>query len=141
MMRLHVRMLQGPFVPKDSPEYKEIDGLFKGHFITQNLAPFVWGIQWIHCRTVASVRITRAGLALLRYKQAHGTWPSTLDDLDRKDLIDPFTQQSLVYRPEGEGFVVYSVDEDRKDNGGIPEPVERRGGRDIVWRFPEPKTN
>ncbi|MBN1506461.1 MAG: hypothetical protein JW955_06425 [Sedimentisphaerales bacterium] len=138
MMRLLVRTLQGPFVSRDSPEYKQIDGLFKGHFVTQNVAPFVWGVHWIHCRTAASVRITLAGLALLRYKQGHGAWPSTLDALDLKGLTDPFTQQSLLYRPEGKGFIVYSVDDDRKDNGGITEPLERRGGRDIVWRFPEP---
>ena len=140
-MRLHTRMLQGPYVSRDSPEFKEIERLRNRHFVTQDLGPFVWGIHWIYCRTAASVRVTRAGLALLRYRQTHGAWPPTLDALRLKDLSDPFIQQALHYRAEGEGFVVYSVDEDLKDNGGIPEPLERRGGRDIVWRFPEPKAN
>jgi hypothetical protein len=141
IMRLHTRTLQGPYIPRESPEFKEIERLQNGHYITDRLGPFVWGIHWIHCRSAAYVHITRAGLAMLRYRQAHGTWPPTLDALNLKGLTDPFTQQALIYRPEGEGFIVYSVNDDLKDNGGISDPIERRGGYDLVWRFPEPKTN
>ncbi len=133
------RLLQGPYIPRESPEFKEIDSLTGHHFATDKLAPALWGIQWFAYRTVANVRITRAGLASFRYKQAHGTWPQSLDALDLKNVTDPFSGQPLHYRVEGEGFVVYSVYEDQKDNGGIAEPVEKRGGCDMVWRFPEPK--
>ena len=139
IMSKSARLLQSPYVPRDSQEYKEIESLIGHNFVSDKLAPMVWGIQWFYCRTTAAVRMTCAGLALLQYKQAHGTWPPSLDALDLKNVTDPFTGQPLHYRTEGEGFIVYSVDEDQQDNGGITEPLERRGGRDIVWRFPEPK--
>jgi hypothetical protein len=140
IMGKSTRLLQSPYVPRESQEYKEIERLTGHNFVSDKLAPMVWGIQWFYCRTTAAVRMTRAGLTLLRYKQAHGTWPPSLDALDLKNVTDPFTGQPLYYRAEGEGFLVYSVGEDQKDNGGIAEPVERRGGHDMVWRFPEPKT-
>jgi len=140
VMRKHALLSQGPYARRDSQAYKEIEGLFNRHYVTDRLAPSVWGAQWVYCRGIAIIRMTRAGLAALQYKQPHGTWPPSLDALGLKDLSDPFTQQPLQYRAEGEGFIVYSVDEDQQDNGGITEPLERRGGRDIVWRFPEPKT-
>ena len=140
IMSKSTQLLQRSYVPRESQEYKEIESLTSHHFATDKLAPALWGIQWFAYRTVANVRITRAGLASFRYKQAHGTWPPSLDALDLKNVTDPFTGQPLHYRAEGEGFLVYSVYEDQKDNGGIVEPVEKRGGHDMVWRFPEPKT-
>ena len=139
IMRKSTGLLQSSYVPRESQEYKEIESLIGHNFATDKLVPMVWGIQWFSCRTTAAVRMTQAGLALLRYKQAHGTWPQSLDALGRKNVTDPFTGQPLHYRAEGEGFLVYSVGDDQKDNGGIAEPVERRGGHDMVWRFPEPK--
>ena len=138
-MRKHTLLYGGPYAPKDSQAHKEIDRLLNQGYITGKLLPSIWGDQWIYCRAVAFIRITRAGLAAIQYKQAHGTWPPSLDSLGLKDATDPFTQQPLHYRAEGGGFIVYSVDEDQQDNGGITEPLEPRGGRDIVWRFPETK--
>ncbi len=96
---------------------------------------------------LTALRLTRAGLALLQYKQAHGAFPETLDALGLEGLADPFTEEPLHYRPEGQGFVVYSVGEDRKDNDGAPQPERRRDSDprakplayDEVWRFPNPK--
>jgi len=139
IMSKSARLLQSPYVPRESREYKEIESLIGHNFVSDKLAPMVWGIQWFSSRTAATVRMTHAGLALIRYKQAHGTWPQSLDALDLKNMTDPFSQQPLHYRVEGEGFVVYSVGEDQKDDGGIAEPVERHGGHDMVWRFPEPR--
>jgi len=141
LMRKHTLLLQGPYVPRESQDYKEIERLLRRNYVTDRFAPSVWGVQWIYCRGLAFLRITRAGLAAVQYKQAHGTWASSLDALGLKDLTDPYIQQPLHYRAEGEGFIVYSVNEDQQDNGGISEPLERRGNHDTVWRFPEPKAN
>ena len=140
LMSLNTRMLEGPFVRRDAPEYQEIEKSMQWYYVTNRLAPIMWGSQWMYCHVATSVRLTRTGLALLQYRRAHGTFPPSLDVLDLKNVMDPYTQQPLRYRAEGESFIVYSVDEDQQDNGGITEPLERRGGRDIVWRFPEPKT-
>lgn len=135
IMRMHIQLLQGPYISRESPQYKEIERLIGFNVVTNRLAPALWGMQWFHCRTAATIRLTRAGLALLRYKQTHGTFPASLDALGLKDLTDPFIDQPLHYRVEGDGFVVYSVYEDLKDNGGIDEPLERRGDRDMPWHF------
>ncbi len=139
IMSKSTQLLQSAYVPRESQEYKEIEALTGHNFVTDRLAPFIWGIQWAYYRMTASVRLTRAGLALMQYKQTHGTWPPSLDALELKGLTDPFVQQPLHYRPQGEGFVVYSIGEDRNDNGGIAEPVKRGGDRDLVWQFPEPE--
>ncbi len=98
-----------------------------------------------YCGEMATLRLTRAGLALLQYKQAHGVFPPTLEALGVEGLVDPFTEEPLHYRPEGEGFVVYSVGADRKDNGGTPRPEYQDSDPrrkpveyDVVWRFPDP---
>lgn len=64
----------------------------------------------------------RAGLACRLYKSRTGHYPETLDELVPGLLtevpIDPFTGNPLVYRREGEGFIVYSLGSNEKDDGG-----------------------
>lgn len=44
--------------------------------------------------------------------------------------LDPFTGKDYIYRKKEKGFIVYSVGEDLKDDGG----VEEKGLKpDIVW--------
>jgi hypothetical protein len=101
----------------------------------------------MHCRMTADVQITRAGLGLLRYRQAHGALPPTLEVLGLEGLLDPYTGKPLLYRTEGEGFVIYSVDEDLKDNGGTLKPEKQDSDPrrrkplegDRLWRFPSPE--
>ena len=142
LMRAHARALPGPYAPRGSDAHKEIDGLIaRRGLLTELLAPMYY--QDIHYRRLADVRMTRAGLALLQYRQAQGSFPPTLDALGLEKLIDPYTQEPLHYRPEGEGFVVYSVGEDLKDNGGKPRSRQSSDPRqripveyDLLWRFP-----
>lgn len=64
----------------------------------------------------------RAGLACRLHKNRTGDYPQTLDELVPGLLnevpIDPFTGNPLVYRREGEGFIVYSLGSNQKDDGG-----------------------
>jgi hypothetical protein len=143
VMRRRVQLLQGPYrSPQECRDYLHTSNW---NFLTWQFAR--GGEKWAHCRMTADVQITRAGLGLLRYRQAHGEFPPTLEALELKGLIDPYTQKPLLYRPEGEGFVVYSVDEDLKDNGGIPRPERQDSDPrrrkplegDRLWRFPNPE--
>lgn len=65
---------------------------------------------------------SRTGLACRLYKSRTGHYPQTLDELVPELLtevpIDPFTGKPLVYRREGEGFIVYSLGSNEKDDGG-----------------------
>lgn len=70
----------------------------------------------------ALVRTARAGLACRIHKGRTGTYPDALDALVPALLdevpVDPFTGEPLVYRREGEGFVVYSLGSNLKDDQG-----------------------
>jgi len=143
MMRHGVQLLQSPYAPSDSDIHEEFRNLARRSLLTSQLAPMIVFGKKIHCGTVAKVHTTRAGLALLQYREAHGTFPDSLDALGLENLIDPFTGAPLHYRPEAEGFVIYSVGEDQKDNGGTPrQPLDTSGRRpkvpehDLLWRFP-----
>jgi hypothetical protein len=64
----------------------------------------------------------RVGLACRVLKGRTGQYPETLDALVPGLLteipIDPFTGKPLVYRRDGEGFIVYSLGSNLKDDGG-----------------------
>ncbi|NCA83374.1 MAG: hypothetical protein EOM72_11635 [Opitutae bacterium] len=81
----------------------------------------------------ALLRVSRTGLALLRHKLAHGAYPAALAEIDPQFLsevpLDPFTGHPLVYRTEGDGFVLYSLGENLKDDGG-----KKTKDADIAWR-------
>jgi hypothetical protein len=62
-------------------------------------------------------------LAIERYRRAHsGTPPPSLAALVPVYLVavpaDPFSGQDLIYRREADDYLVYSVDVNRKDDGG-----------------------
>ena len=126
------RMVERPYSPDDRKELTS-----RGHALTRALFPSFYRVKEICLESIAQTRITRAGLTLLRYKQSHRAFPPTLGDLDLKGLDDPFLSQPLHYRVEPEGFVLYSVGADQKDNGGVPKPPEskQKTDFDLVWRF------
>lgn len=70
----------------------------------------------------ATFLASRTGLACRLYKSRTGRYPDSLEALVPGILkeipIDPFTGKALVYRREGEGFVVYSLGTNEKDDGG-----------------------
>ncbi len=94
-------------------------------------------VKVMYLNTIADIRITEAGLALLRYRTTSGSLPETLDALEAKDVSDPFCNGNLVYRRRGTGFELYSVGSDQKDNGGIAKQPKQETEYDIVWHFPE----
>lgn len=65
---------------------------------------------------------SRAGLACRLSKSRTGRYPENLEELVPGILtevpVDPFTGKPLVYRREGEGFIVYSLGSNQKDDGG-----------------------
>ena len=88
-------------------------------------------------RGIARTRLADIALAAQRYRLARGRLPATLDDLVSEFLtaipLDPFTGKPLRYVPTDDGFVVYSVDADRKDDGG-PLEDSRTEEPDLGYR-------
>ena len=141
VLQRSTQMLQGPYAPSGSDVRQEVHNLMmKPRLLTHDFTPYFDFVADFHYRKVAEVHITRAGLALLEYRQTHGTFPPTLDALRLERLTDPYIQEPLRYRAAGEGFVVYSVGEDLKDNGGTPRQPKQTTDYDFVWRFPRPKS-
>jgi len=111
------------------------------YIVTRILTPAVFKIKRIHCEMTAQLRIVQAGLALLQYKQTENTFPATLDTLKLPNINDPFSDGLLLYKTEGQGFVLYSVGPDQKDNDGSPRQKKQKTDWDIVWIFPGRQQN
>jgi len=148
LMRKSVHLLEGPYMSHESTAYQEIRDLAGRYPLTSRLGVFVYGFKSIHCRMATDVRTARAGLALLRYKRAHGAFPTTLEALNLEGLVDPYNEEPLHYRAEGDGFIVYSVAEDLHDNDGQPQqrrdsdPREKKDPEyDRGWRFGQTQTD
>jgi hypothetical protein len=54
-------------------------------------------------------------LSVERYREAHGRLPEVIEGVH----VDPFTGQPLKYRREELGYVIYSLGENGKDDGGL----------------------
>lgn len=80
------------------------------------------------CRVQARLRCAVTALAAERYRLQFGRFPPTLDALvDAKLLdavpLDPIDGQTLRYRHKIDHIVIYSLDVDGFDDGGIVEVV------------------
>jgi hypothetical protein len=70
----------------------------------------------------AYLRLLMAHLAIRLFENDHGEAPKKLDDVVPQYLStaleDPYCGNPLVYRRTNEGYVLYSVGPDGRDNGG-----------------------
>ena len=103
--------------------------------LSRRLIPAMNRVKQIHNEMLAELRIVRTGLALLQYKQTKDAFPASLEALGLRDVKDPFSDGPLLYRSERNGFVLYSIGIDKKDNGGSPQQKEQKEDWDIVWQF------
>ncbi|MEN6560754.1 MAG: hypothetical protein ABFD52_08280 [Acidobacteriota bacterium] len=92
--------------------------------------------------TEATLLAARTGLACRLYRSRVGSYPGSLGALVPGILkevpVDPFTGQPFVYRRDGEGFIVYSLGSNQKDDGGrstymITQLVMEKDD-DVPWR-------
>lgn len=96
--------------------------------------------SWItrsYLRKIAKIRAARVGIAVQRYRLKTGNLPDALEDLVPIyiDAVpeDPYDGRSLRYDELETGFVVYSIGEDRKDDGGTEKPTGRGNERPSSW--------
>ncbi len=113
--------------------------------LTQLMVPAVRKVSELRARAEALRLTARYGVQMARHKLAAGAYPETLESLapdlrmELPDPVDPFTGQSIVYRREGEGFVVYSLGANKKDDGGLDvhsdKPGIPQGADDIAFQL------
>ena len=134
IMGEHTRSVQEPYLPG---EQNALDAkISRVHLVTSMIVPALGRVKEVYWEMIAQMRVTRAGLALLKYKKAGGSFPNTLEELALKQADDPFSKDEFVYRSGPDGFVLYSVGPDGKDNGGAPKQKKGKTDWDIVWQFP-----
>jgi hypothetical protein len=70
------------------------------------------------------------------YKQKHGKYVDSLEQLTPEILpvlpLDPFTGKDYIYKKKDKGFIVYSLGENLRDDGGLRRKA-REKDYDIVW--------
>ena len=80
------------------------------------------GLALCEQRIRASCDLTHVAFALAGYRREHGEYPRTIADLCPKHIAavprDPFNDADLHYRQEGNGYLLYSVGPNGKDDGG-----------------------
>jgi hypothetical protein len=103
------------------------------HYTRQIVTPFVSACI-AQARHEATIDLARIGILLEQYKAKEGSYPLTLDPIAEHFggtlPIDPFTGRGYIYRPSFDSFLLYSVGENLRDDGGTHD--YKRG--DIVWR-------
>jgi hypothetical protein len=96
----------------------------------------------VYDRQEQSERNLRVAFALAAYRCDHKTYPKTLDALAPKYLAkvpdDLFTGKPLIYRPSENGYLLYSLGPDGKDDEGRGNDDDPKGD-DIAIRIPVPK--
>ncbi len=115
--------------------------------LTRMLIPALTRIREQMSIHEAKIQVCRIGLALKIYKAKYGTYPESLaklvPDILEEIPSDPFTEKSLVYRKSKDGFILYSLGPNMKDDGGTARPKraaktdderEARKNYDIVWK-------
>lgn len=95
-----------------------------GDFLARRLAPFLERSLLATEKNRTALLILRVELALQEYRGRHGDYPQTLAALAPGILPvvpnDPYSGYPLVYRPGREGYRLYSVGPNLKDEGGTP---------------------
>lgn len=99
-------------------------------------------------RATSRLHLLLGHLALKMYHEANGQYPEELDALTPAFLetvpLDAFTGRPLVYRRDGDGYRLYSVGPDEKDDKGAPLSTSspQNGPRqgDLVLEMEEPSS-
>jgi hypothetical protein len=137
IMDEYTRFAQQPSPPNDvnTIDRKAEQMRSRLNIVTSMLAPAIGRVNERYWEIIAEMRVTRAGLAVLQEKKTQGAFPQTLVGVKLKNLDDPFSKEPLHYKADGQGFILYSVGPDHKDNSGSPKEKKQKTDWDIVWSY------
>ncbi len=89
-----------------------------------------------HDRTRTSRGLLVCAFALAAYRAEYGNYPENLEMLHGHVIpelpLDPFSDKPFQYRHTKDGYVVYSIYLDEKDDGGMEFDWEKRKGDEVV---------
>ena len=94
-------------------------------YLADVLTPITSVLLRIYLSQRARRRLLITHLLLRVHHLRYGSYPDSLHRMRLEELvIDPFSSKQLVYRREGERYLLYSVGEDGKDDGSRRQPGE-----------------
>lgn len=119
----------------------DCDRMLRGetaNLLSRTLVPVAYKFSRLRDRAVADLELLRTGLALRLIRSATGSYPASLDALGPTRVRDIFTGRDFIYRREGNGFRLYSVGINLRDDGRVghelhPAGVAGSGTDDILW--------
>ncbi len=120
----------------------DLNGENVGNLVISLLMPAFQKAQTASDRWEQTRRNLGVAFALAAYRRDTGHYPAKLDDLAPKYLAaipaDLFSGKPLIYRPTANGYLLYSVGVNGKDDGGRT-PEDNPPGDDLCVRMPLPK--
>ncbi len=113
-----------------------------GEHLVGLMVPAFRGLQKSYDRNEQTERNRLVACALAAYRADAGKYPAQLTDLAPKYLPDVyddlFSGQELVYKPAANGYLLYSVGANGKDDGGRGQGDDPPGD-DLAVRVPLPE--
>lgn len=110
--------------------------------ISKMSIPTAWRAHRMRFRDAFRLNMGRITLAIAAYKDIHGEYPESLDQLKSSlgwELPkDPYSGQDFGYRREGTGYILYSTGPDGEDDGGVqrsPVQLDDEETGDWVWEM------
>lgn len=114
-----------------------IHGIMMRLQLDDYMLPAVKSVRQAEQRELARSRILQLHLALHLYHEASGRWPQSLSELVPSQLPqvpgDPYVSGPFVYRIEGDGYRLYSVGSNRRDDGGVGD--DSGTGEDMLFEL------
>ena len=113
-----------------------------GQILVSQLLPATTACVIAEDRGAMTFDLTKLAFALAAYRADRGAYPAKLADLTPKYVgevpKDIFSDSELHYRPQGGGYLLYSVGPNGKDDGGKGTGDRQKGEDwdDIAVRMP-----
>jgi hypothetical protein len=139
LMRQHAQAASQPYSPETLRQIEACESVIPGYCVwSRALRSSFSQEKNTFTRFYAQTAVIRAGLAVLRYKQANDAYPQSLVATGLTEIADPFTQKPLIYKLAEKGFLVYSVGQNLKDDGGTAIGGINNFPLDIAWEYKAP---
>ena len=124
---------------------KTAEKLTSNNILLQTTGPSFAKAAQTHYRILAMTDALITTAAILRYKTDTAKVPQNLNELITAGYLkalpmDPYSDKSLVYKPAGDDFVLYSLGADFDDDSGKHDSKWGDNGGDyIFWPVQRPK--
>ncbi len=115
---------QNPWQLHKQDYFEKIDAMLRENFFMEMLVTSHRGLFKLHHKVKVQTEALITTIAILRCKNNTGRFPESLDKLVSSGYLqsvpmDPYSDRPLVYKLTEDNFMLYSVGEDFKDDGGI----------------------